>query len=58
MKCENNLCVYQLNGKCILNKISIDSLGMCAECILPDFDEKTLNESKESFLKRYEKFRF
>ena len=54
MKCENNFCIYQNNGRCILDKIDIDSLGMCAECIYPDIDEKTLNQAKLKLLKKYE----
>ena len=51
MKCENNYCIYQYEDKCILDEISIDSLGMCTECIYPDIDEKTLNEAKTKNLK-------
>ena len=51
MKCENNYCIYQYEDKCILDEISIDGLGMCAECIYPDIDEKTLNEAKTKNLK-------
>ncbi len=55
MKCENNFCIYQTNDKCILDKVSIDSLGMCTECIYPDIDEKTLNQAKSKLLKDYQK---
>ncbi len=55
MNCENNFCIYQSKGKCILDKVSIDSLGMCTECIYPDIDEKILNQAKSKLLKDYEK---
>ena len=55
MDCENNFCIYQSKGKCLLDKINIDSLGMCAECIYPDIDEKFLNQAKSKLLKTYEK---
>ena len=55
MKCENSFCIYQSKGKCILNKVDIDSLGMCAECIYPDIDEEILNQAKLKLLKNYEK---
>ena len=53
MKCENNFCVYQHEDKCILDEISVDSLGMCEECIYPDIDEKILNKAKMKLLKEY-----
>ena len=33
MKCENYFCVYQDNGKCILDEINIDIMGQCDSCI-------------------------
>ena len=54
MKCENSLCVYQSKGKCLLTNVNIDSLGMCAECIHTEIDEKVLNESKFKLLKSLE----
>ena len=33
MNCENKFCIYQNERKCMLNKVDIDSLGMCADCI-------------------------
>jgi hypothetical protein len=55
MKCENSFCIYQSKGKCILDKVAIDSLGMCSECIYPDIDEEILNQAKFKLLKNYEK---
>ena len=55
MDCENNFCIYESNGKCLLHEISIDSLGMCAECIYPDIDEEVLNQAKSRLLKTYKK---
>ncbi len=55
MKCENNFCIYQNKGNCIFEKVSIDSLGMCAECIYPDIDEEVLTQAKLRLLKKYEK---
>ena len=54
MKCENNLCIYQYKDKCLLDKINIDSLGMCTECIHPDIDEVILKQAKIKHLKKYE----
>ena len=51
MKCENKFCIYESKGKCTLNEINIDSLGMCADCIYPDIDEKVLNQAKLKLLR-------
>ncbi|MBO5105658.1 MAG: hypothetical protein J6C29_02055 [Clostridia bacterium] len=55
MKCENNFCIYQSDGDCILKEISIDNLGTCADFIYPNIDEKVLNQAKLKLLKYYEK---
>lgn len=55
MKCENNYCIYHFNGKCILDKVDMNSLGMCTECIYPDIDEEFLNQAKLKVLKKYGK---
>ena len=53
MNCENNFCIYQNNGECKIKNISINSLGMCSECILPDIDEATLYKEKCKLLEKY-----
>lgn len=55
MNCENILCIYQSKGKCILDCISIDSLGMCTECIYPNLNQDVLDQAKFMLLKEYEK---
>ena len=55
MNCENKFCIYQNEGKCMLNRVDIDSLGMCADCIYPDIDEKVLNQAKLELLREYQK---
>lgn len=54
MKCENNFCIYCSKGKCIIEIVSIDSMGMCTECIYPDINEEILNQAKSELLKKYE----
>lgn len=58
MKCENSFCIYQSKGKCILDMVGIDILGMCTECIYPEIDEEVLNEAKRTLLKEHEKINF
>ncbi len=53
MNCENNFCIYQEKGGCILDSIRINSIGMCEECIYPDIDKKTLKKQKEKLLKKF-----
>ena len=50
MNCENNLCVYWNNGKCILGEISIDASGVCADCIYVNIDENILKNARKKFL--------
>ena len=55
MLCENELCVYEENGACTLDSIGIDFLGMCDQCIIPNFDQNTLKSAKQKTLKNMEK---
>ena len=52
MNCDNNYCIYADDGKCILDSISIDALGMCSECIFAEFDEEILKKAKRKMLDR------
>ena len=55
MKCENKSCIYESKGECILDKVDIDSIGMCTECMYAEIDEKTLTQIKQKLLNSYEK---
>lgn len=44
MNCENNFCIYCDEGKCILQNISINNIGMCDECILINLNDEILKE--------------
>ncbi len=52
MQCEQELCVYQCDGKCQLETIRIDRLGQCSECIYADIDGEYLKKIKQDFLKK------
>ena len=54
MECENSLCIYESDRKCILEKISVNMLGICDDCIYPSIDDEVLNSLKEKTLKRLE----
>ncbi len=47
MKCENYFCVYQDNGKCILDEINIDIMGQCDSCIYIDIPKFELEKYKK-----------
>jgi len=47
MNCENNYCIYNKENTCRVSPITINSLGMCDECIIISLDDKFLNEEKE-----------
>ena len=53
MLCENELCVYQENGECILEEISIDAIGNCTECTLVDINNEILKQAKQKFIKEH-----
>lgn len=46
LECENKFCVYMKNGKCILEKISLDICGLCKSCVYVNIKDKTLDAYK------------
>ena len=52
MECENSLCIYERDRKRILEKISVNMLGICDDCIYSSIDDEVLNSLKEKTLKR------
>ena len=46
MQCENTWCIYQENWHCILDETSIDSIGMCMECICISYESDELERKK------------
>ncbi len=52
MECENYFCVYWRNEKCILDKIRINGLGMCDECIMVNIKEEVLDAEKKRYLEK------
>lgn len=45
--CENEFCIYQENGKCILDVIELDISGMCQSCIYINISQEELDEKKK-----------
>ncbi len=52
MDCENTYCVYQKNGRCRLDRITIDCIGQCVNCVKLFTDDDKLESEKESFFNK------
>ena len=52
MKCENCFCIYEKNGDCILEEISLNACGNCEDCIYPSIDSEYLEAKKQSLLEK------
>lgn len=49
-KCENTFCIYQEDGTCLLEHISLDEGGRCTECTLINLEKETLEKAKKKTL--------
>ena len=54
MYCEFDYCIYNKDYKCILDEIEINTVGMCASCIVISLDWDFLESEKERQLKEIE----
>ena len=52
MTCEFDYCIYNKKYACILDKIHMNSLGMCDECEMVTVSEKILEAGKAARLKK------
>ncbi len=50
MECYNDLCVYWKDDICILDRISINEIGMCNEYISVTIPDGELEEYREKHL--------
>lgn len=48
IRCENTICIYEEKGKCLLDEISLDSAGLCRECIEVEQDAAELLRKKRA----------
>ncbi len=46
MNCEKIFCIYWQNQKCLLQSISIDTLGHCQDCIFIEIKEPKLEKKR------------
>jgi len=54
MRCETENCIYNKQFECMLVNISINSLGMCEECIPVLIDKAYLESEKLRQLREME----
>ena len=52
ISCENEFCIYQKEGTCILENIRLDTQGNCTECICVNMEEVALTTLKEKLLRQ------
>ena len=50
LSCDNEFCIYQKQGTCILEKVELDIQGNCVDCICISLKEDDLNNLKEKLL--------
>ena len=51
LSCENEFCIYQKQGNCILESVRLDIQGNCTDCIYINVEADTLNKLKEKLLR-------
>lgn len=54
MICENRYCIYWENGKCTLDEIYLDELGICESCIRISIPDEKLHKIREKQLEELE----
>lgn len=54
LKCAFDYCIYNDNFWCILNKIEINEVGSCENCIIVYLEPETLEEYKRKQLNKLE----
>ena len=53
ISCENYFCIYEKDGKCVLEEVEIDAHGVCGDCVYPCVDFEKLEQIKENYRKNY-----
>lgn len=53
LSCDNEFCIYQTQGSCILERIQLDVQGNCTNCIYITVEEEMLSELKKKLLRDY-----
>lgn len=53
MECLNDLCVYEKNGNCCIDEISINEIGMCTELIYITVSDEEKKKLKRDAIERF-----
>ena len=52
MNCEFKYCIYNKNSKCEFEKVAINALGMCDDCIIVTLTTDLLEATKKQHLQK------
>ena len=55
LSCQNEFCIYQKQGTCILDRIELDMRGNCVDCIWLNIGKETVDDLKDKLLTELEK---
>ena len=50
IRCENYLCMYMEDEKCLLDEIALDVCGVCQDCIYIEIPEDEIERIKKKML--------
>ena len=53
IKCEKDLCVYNIGKVCEFESIEVNGYGMCDVCVIVDIDDETLRALKVRHLAKF-----
>ena len=53
VSCDNEFCIYQAQGGCILEQVQLDIQGNCTNCMYIRVEDETLRELKQKLLRDY-----
>lgn len=55
IQCENRLCVYYQDHRCLLESITLDILGQCEACLLIDLTDREIARARQRTRARLER---
>ena len=57
LTCENEFCIYQEKGLCVLKSVQLDIQGNCLDCIYVNIEKNTLSNLKDKQLRNLHELR-
>lgn len=54
MECLNMMCIYQKDGQCLLDEITIDETGACSSVIYPDIPAEIIENEKTKLREKFD----